>query len=87
MEASGDFWSGFLTGFLAAGLFGFAIQQLSFHYQRLKKIGQPQTTVAKTADTPGGVVGRAMESGCMLVVIAILLLAGCWLLATSLAGL
>jgi hypothetical protein len=86
MEASGDFWEGFLAGFVAAGLFGFAFQQLSFHYQRVKKIGQPQTTVAKTTDTPGDVVGRAMGSGCLVVVFAGLLLAGCWLLATSVLG-
>jgi hypothetical protein len=71
------------VGFLAAGLIGFSIQWISFHWQRVQQPGEPQLVVLPTEETPMDIFRRALRSGCLLLVVVVVVFGGCWLLASG----
>jgi high-affinity Fe2+/Pb2+ permease len=64
-----DFWGGFLVGFLAAGLFGLALQQFRLWRKKWRAMTEPQKVELKTSKTPWQVVSGGFQVGCLVIVI------------------
>jgi hypothetical protein len=79
-----DFCSGFLIGFLAAGIMGFLLQQFYLAYKRMTEANRPQVIVAATRRTPAQVVGSSIQAGCLLIVAIVFLGVMFWLILEGL---
>jgi hypothetical protein len=78
-----NFWVGFLAGVVAAGILGFALQQIRLLQKSWKAMSQPQSVQVKTSKTPMQVVASGLQVGCVIIVMLILLGVVLWLVLGS----
>jgi len=85
------YWAGFVAGILAAGVFGFVLQQLRFHRKRMDAFERPQVVIVttKTEQTPEEVIRSSRVARLnyvfWAVVLTAMLLAVLWLAFRSLS--
>jgi hypothetical protein len=78
-----DFWSGFLVGVGAAGLFGLVLQQFRLSRKKWQAMTRPQKVEVATSKTPWQVTFAGLEAGCLIVVGLLLIGVVLWLMLAS----
>lgn len=82
MEGSG-FFTGFLTGFVAAGILGFLLAQARFFWKRFKQPSRTQTVMLNTQESPLQIMMKSLQAGFILLLMLAALAAAVWLLVQS----
>jgi len=82
MEESG-FSTGFLMGFVTAGILGFLAAQARFYWKRFKQPSRPQTVMLPTQESPLQVMMKSLQAGFILLLMLAALALAVWLLVQS----
>jgi hypothetical protein len=83
----GPWLSGFVTGFIFAGIIGFVSGRILWLWGRVGAIWSPQTIPLTTKQTPWDILVRGCMSLFALIILITLILVGIFLFATvSISG-
>jgi hypothetical protein len=77
MLSNTDFCTGLAVGFVVAGILGFVLQQANLAYKKVKAAYQPQKVFHETAQTPNQVMAGSIRGGCVIFLLAIIVIGIC----------
>ena len=77
MLSNTDFVTGLAVGFVVAGIMGFMLQQAYFAFKKVKAAYEPQKVIHKTEKTPNQVMAGSVRGGCVLFLLAIVVVGIC----------
>lgn len=77
------FWTGFLVGFLVAGVLGFLLAQARFFWKSFKAASRTQVVTINTKESPLQVMMKSFQAGFILLLMLGALVLALWLLLQS----